>query len=231
MAKNTQIQTYLDNDNIKQHERELLDMILAYHSEEKFSSVLDIGCATGKFLALLKRAIEEVNVVGLDISESLIKVANERNIPAAQFIVGDALAYEPQEKFDLIIASGVMSIFSDFRVPLSTWLNWLSSAGRLIIFGRFNSRHIDTRVEFLNHYQKDAQWEQGLTSYSVTTVQEFLELRGYAVRFRRFHLEIDLGQHPDPIRTYTRTLSDGERLVVNGANILAEQYFATVVKI
>ena len=86
---------------------------------------------------------------------------------------------------------------------------------------------MDTIVQFRNNVKGD-DWEGGLSSYSVHTIGRFLSEKEYNYEFRRFKLEMDLQESDDPIRTYTITTSDGDRMVVNGANIIAEHYFLVI---
>lgn len=226
---NSQIEAYTIKRNIKEHEIELLKIIRKDFCN--FSgSVLDIGCASGSFIELMASAYNHAEFTGFDIAGELIDAAKERKIAAkANFFVSDALNFEPGREFDIIIASGVMSIFNDFTVPLGKWLSWLKEGGKLYIFGRFNSENIDTIINFRNNSVQPANWEGGLTSYSTTTVLSYLEQRGLEGNFKRFHFPMELDRDPgNPIRTYTIATNTGGNIVLNGANIIAEHFFLTV---
>jgi trans-aconitate methyltransferase len=176
----------------------------------------------------MNKQFPAANYAGFDISSELIEMARQNHdLNNCSFEVSDALKYIPDASFDIIIASGVLSIFEDFREPLQKWLSWLATGGRLYVFGRFNSRDMDTIVQFRNNVKGD-DWEGGLSSYSVHTIGRFLSEKEYNYEFRRFKLEMDLQESDDPIRTYTITTSDGDRMVVNGANIIAEHYFLII---
>jgi hypothetical protein len=64
--------------------------------------------------------------------------------------------------------------------------------------------------------------------YSVHSIGRFLTAAGYRFEFIRFRLPIVLAESDDPIRTYTRTTTDGDTLVLNGANVVAEHHFLVV---
>ena len=103
------------------------------------------------------------------MDEAASKLGDEYVIEAA-----DALAYKPQKKFDVIVASGVMSIFEDFTDPLDRWLSWLDKGGWLYEVGPFNSADIDTSIVFRNN-RLGTDWEGWLSSYAKATVGRFLD--------------------------------------------------------
>jgi len=226
--KNTQIRKYLENQEIKEHEKEMIEFVKSdFRNDEEFS-VLDIGCATGNFINLIKENFPKAKGHGFDISKELILLAQNRKLNECDFVTADMLTYAPSQNFDLIIASGVLSIFDDFREPLLKWLDWMKQDGSFYIFGNFNSRNIDTIISFRNNQIGNSNWEGGLTSYSVETLNNFLTEEGYTAIFKRFNLKIDISEHEDPIRTFTKITQDGERIVMTGANIITELYFLKI---
>ena len=228
MIQNRQIDAYLKKRDLKQHEKELLKKIKNDYPVFK-GNYLDIGCSNGNFIKEIYKDYPDAQYIGIDISEDLIEMAknNLTNINNISFFVQDFIHYQPGSKFDIIVASGVLSIFENFETFLDKCLSWLSISGRLYIFGRFNSRNIDTIVRFRNNY-RGGDWESGLTSFSVHTISNYLDRKGFKYSFNRFKLDVELKEANDPIRTYTIRTADESLLVVNGANIVAEHYFLTV---
>ncbi len=63
---------------------------------------LDIGCGcTGRFVDLLQK--EGFNVAGLDVSDTMIKLARQRH-PAVPFYNADICEYQLMEKYDFVTA-------------------------------------------------------------------------------------------------------------------------------
>ncbi len=230
MDKNTQIEAYRFSREPKHHEQELLKLIEKDNPDFQ-GRLLDIGCAAGAFIDLMNAKNSKAQYVGFDLSAELIDIAKTRFSKTinCNFFISDVLSYLPERKYDVIVASGVLSIFEEYEDLLTKWLSWLEESGSLYIFGRFNSRDIDTIIRFRNN-MNGGEWEGGLTSYSIHTVSKFLTEKGYKFEFIRFNLPIKLQESPNPIRTYTKKTDDGEVLVVNGANILTEHYFLIVQK-
>jgi len=87
--------------------------------EAHFSSVLDIGCATGMLTNYLCRRCKDV--VGVDCNAALIEVA-KRNVPA-EFVVDDALHYTAtcERTFDVVFVLDLLEhLQRDHTVELLT---------------------------------------------------------------------------------------------------------------
>ena len=232
-AVNSQIEAYLKDPNrLKYHQKELIEIIKNKIDPSSQGEGLDIGCATGALFRNLSPILVNYNFTGFDIAKNLIELANELNKNASsKFFVGDMNSIDFDKKFNLICAVGVLSIFQEFEAPLKKWLSWLTKNGLLIIVGRFNSKDIDTQILFRNNTQSQTKWEGGLTSYSKNTVSRFLQKLGYKCKFKKFILPIDIKEDPNnPIRTFTRELKNGERLTMDGMNIVGETFFVTIEK-
>ena len=84
--------------------------------------VLDIGCGPGQWVLDMARANPQCEILGLDLSQRIVKYANSAaqvfQIPNAHFVLGDAcqaLPY-PDQSFDLIHAR--------FITPFQTTRTW-----------------------------------------------------------------------------------------------------------
>lgn len=229
--KNTQVDTYKERIEPKFHELRLLEIIEKKFSPEFNGRVLDIGCASGAFLKLLSEKYFSANLCGFDFSNEMVSLAKERlgDILNVDVVYANALTFEPESKFDLIVASGILGVFEDIEVPLDRWLSWLCPGGTMFLFGCFNKMDIDTIVRFRNNY-KGSDWEGGLTSYSLESVKRYLDSKGLKFEIEKFNLPISLPRQEDPIRSFTVDTVDGERLILNGANILTDFYYVIISK-
>ena len=71
-------------------------------------SMLDVGCGFGDFLAYLNERGIRPRYTGLDITPPMIERCKRRfEGSEARFVIGDALGYEPDERFDYVVASGI----------------------------------------------------------------------------------------------------------------------------
>ena len=227
--KNTQISTYFESREPKAHHLELIRLI-GNNIPDFNGNLLDIGCAAGDFLQLVAENFPQAKISGFDISKELIEIAEgKERLGKARLFTADLASFSSTKKYDVICASGVMSIYENFEEPLTRWSDWLKPGGKLFIFGRFNSADIDTIIKFRNNYRSDA-WEGGLTAYSCNTITKFCEKLGLKNEFQRFHLPFAIPRNDDPIKTYTVITDTGEQIILNGANIIAEQFHLTISK-
>ena len=101
---------------------ELLKILKAKPSD----SILDIGCANGELLYYLKKKYKENKLSGFELLPSLIKIA-KKNLPKTINIhkIDITKKIDIDEKFDIIIISGVISIFDDYKKPMKALLKIL----------------------------------------------------------------------------------------------------------
>ena len=94
-------QTYTDHFSFVHEYGEDVIKLIEQHDA---LSVLDLGCGNG---ALTKKISDlGMNVIGMDASEELLKVARE-NYPDLTFIKGDATNFELAENVDVVLSNAV----------------------------------------------------------------------------------------------------------------------------
>lgn len=72
------------------------------------ASVLDVGCGFGDLLAWLNARGMHPRYSGIDICAPMIERCRKRfPAEAGRFAVADVLAYQPAERFDYVVASGL----------------------------------------------------------------------------------------------------------------------------
>ena len=215
-ADNTEIDLYIKNPNrVTIKTLEFINIIKSKIKPDLQGELLDIGCGNGNLIRKISDDIKKFNFTGFDFQKDLIKIANDLN--------------KNEKKFDIICASGVLSIFQEFENPLKKWLSWLKKDGLLFVCGRFNSRDVDTKILFENNSKEEPKWESGFTSYSINTVSNFIEKLGFKCTFKKFILPIEIEEDiNNPIRTFTKEFKNGEKIIMNGANIVSEYFFLTI---
>lgn len=224
---NVETSAYAQNRPLKHHELKTLQLIEC--ERPSFSGrLLDVGCADGRMLQAIAEAFPNATLAGFDYSRALVEQGRKMLPPAVNLEVGDAADYVPEGEFDVILASGLISIFDDPLEILHRMIGWLAPNGLLIVFGRFTTADLDVRIHFRRSGQH--RWQGGLTAFSLKTVGEALSDAGLTVAWERFQLPISVPRSDDPIRTYTVKTQDDETLVLNGANVVAEHYFLIVNK-
>jgi len=97
------------------------------------SKILDVGCGTGHHVASL--GAKGLNVIGIDISPSMIKKAKE-NFPDYKFEVGDATnssEFEPDSFTHILCMYFTIYYIEDKQTFFNNCFKWLMPGGYLII--------------------------------------------------------------------------------------------------
>ena len=108
--------------------------ILEELEKEEFSSLLDAGCGPAPMISLLAEKYPTRHYTGLDLTPAMIEQAKKKNIPNADFVVGDCENF-PFEKntFDAIICSNSFHHYPNPQAFFNSVKRCLCSGGRLIL--------------------------------------------------------------------------------------------------
>lgn len=102
---------------------------------EGTESILDVGCGDGKITAAMARSVPKGEVVGVDISPSMIQAAKgafseQQNL---RFFIEDAAKIDFDQKFDLITSFTVMQFVLEQTQALQGFQKALKAGGKLWI--------------------------------------------------------------------------------------------------
>ena len=130
------------------------------------------------------------------------------------------------EKFDVIIVSGVISIFDDYKKPLRGLLKILKPNGRLFIFNHFNKYNIDVFIKYRTRSKNDNILQSGWNIHSIKGLEEFFKTHGKKTKVFKFKPKKSFkGKSNDPLRSWTFKNKKNENLTTNGLSILQDQYW------
>ena len=120
--------------SISKYPKECYPFILDMLKNRKYLSVLDMGCGTGAILEKISKENPKAFLFGLDLSENMIAEAKKKNIPKAQYVIGDAenLPYE-NEKFDVVICNQSFHHYPNPQAFFDSVKRCLKPGGRLIL--------------------------------------------------------------------------------------------------
>ena len=190
-------------------------------------SILDVGSANGELLYNLKKRYINNKLSGFEILPSLIKVL-KKNLPKSINIhkVDITKKINVNEKFDVIIVSGVICIFDDYKKPLRALLKILKPNGRIFIFNHFNKYNIDVFIKYRTRSQNADILQSGWNIHSIKGLEEFFKVHGKKTKVFKFKPKKGFkGKSNDPVRSWTFKNKKNENLTTNGLSILLDKYW------
>ncbi|MBT5951276.1 MAG: methyltransferase domain-containing protein [Betaproteobacteria bacterium] len=199
------------------------------------ASILDVGCAAGELLSYLRGVYPTFNLVGIDVFDQLLEAA-KKQVPEADFMNASALNLPENfnEKFDIVTAVGVMSIFDENQLE-KLWVNLLNATrvgGTIIVLSPLNEYGVDTVTRHRKRRNgRMLDWESGWNIFSIQTVSEILLGLGQKIEVERFVFKSTLYPVEDPVRTWTLPTKDQPYQLTNGLKLLVDHYFMLVKKV
>lgn len=132
-AFNNQAATY-DVDVKGQHARTLYPALVDKLSSLSYEKILDLGCGTGAVLKLITDKNKHAQAYGLDISENMLKQAEQKLNDKAMLSLGDAehLPFE-NDFFDVVYCNDSFHHYPSPKAALSEVQRVLKESGTFII--------------------------------------------------------------------------------------------------
>lgn len=108
--------------------------ILEELEKEPFENLLDCGCGTGPMISLLNEVYPERHYTGIDLTPKMIEVAQRKQLPNAEFLVGDCeeLPFS-DDSFDVVICSQSFHHYPNPQAFFNNVHRVLRPGGRLIL--------------------------------------------------------------------------------------------------
>ncbi len=114
-------------------------------------NVLEIGCGTGRNLAILAKRFPTTNFYGIDASRAMLKQASKKfkkastsNIHFSHCLAGEfsfKRTFELDHKFDLAFFSFSITMMPEWKPPLDNALQNLKSGGSLFFVDFYDQRN------------------------------------------------------------------------------------------
>ena len=111
--------------------RPALDL-LAQIRVDRARFVADLGCGPGNSTELLARRFDGARLLGLDASDAMLASARQR-LPNAEFELGDAATWTPDQPPDVIFANAVLQWVPDHAGLMPRLLGLLAPGGVLAV--------------------------------------------------------------------------------------------------
>jgi hypothetical protein len=180
-------------------------------------TVTELGMGSGDFLYHLP---EGVQGTGIDMSSELVEVANiSRKKKNLTFRCLDILQDSSIEKSDLVVMTGFMCTFLDFKVAIDKALD---IAEKYIFINDFLNEHgVDCKYTFREEIDEEFQTVYNI--WSRRTIESYLNELGLSYSIEPYELSSELRQGARPLFNYHAIL-DGNRVLTNKGGILLNGY-------
>jgi trans-aconitate 2-methyltransferase len=115
----------------QQRTRPVRDLVAAIPNTDVRTAV-DLGCGPGNSTQVLAERFPLAQVAGLDSSEDMLADARKR-LPALSFELADIGAWNPTQKFDVILANASLQWLPDHATLYPHLVNQLTPGGTLAV--------------------------------------------------------------------------------------------------
>ncbi|OUU62651.1 MAG: hypothetical protein CBC22_03940 [Alphaproteobacteria bacterium TMED62] len=230
--KRTHDEFYLSENNksVKQVFVEVANII----EQGEFSSIADVGCATGAFPNYLKFRFPDANVIGIEYLESLLNKAS-KDFSNISFIKGNVLDRDSiKDKYDVVTMCGVLSIFDDYCHALDNVLSWVKPKGKLILHNMISEYDIDVFVKYKPSSLKVDynELESGWNIISKKSLKLVAEKNNASLTLcKSFTLKVNLDKQKDIMRSWTEENISGEKDIFNALHIRQPHKIAVIEKL
>jgi trans-aconitate 2-methyltransferase len=120
-------------------------------------SIIDIGCGPGNSTQVLVNRWPNAKITGLDSSSSMIRKA-EQDYPNQEWIVADALTYDPEIEYDIVFSNAVIQWIPNHEDLLKKFHGMLSDNGTVAIqIPLFWDMPLG---KIINETAKDSRWKE-----------------------------------------------------------------------
>ncbi|MFN8354364.1 MAG: class I SAM-dependent methyltransferase [Spirosomataceae bacterium] len=154
--------------------------------------ILDVGCGDGGMCVYFKQHFPDAHIVGIDISEKSIQIAQDRGLANCEFFVtdGHTLPFD-DHSFDLVVVAGVlMHIQQEHQEAyIQEMHRVLMPKGRIAIFEHNPYNPVTRRLVKICPFDSEAVWNYPKVLKQKLTKAHFGDLQThYYLFFPRFGL-------------------------------------------
>ncbi len=197
--------------------------------KKKYYDVLDIGCANGELIYHLERNFTNLRLNGFDVRNDLLKKAKKNlseKTSLRQVNINKKIRNKFYKKYDIILVSGVISIFDDLNNFKYNLKKLLKPNGRIFIFGLFNNFDYNVHVKYedIKNYKNIKQ--SGWNTWSITYLKDKFKSKKFKIH--KFFINKNIKKKKlDPIRSWTIKINK-KRYFTNALMIIQNQMWVEI---
>lgn len=205
----------------------LFDILKKKLNKNKKYSLIDIGCANGELLHNIEKNFKNLTLTGIDIHQNLLNKAKKNCSNKVLFLKKD-ISRKNQKigKYDIIILSGVLSIFDNPKIILKNLLINLKGKGQIYIYGLFNPYPSNVYVKYEDLNLNKNVLQSGWNIFSIKFIKDFFKKK--KIEIFPFFMNKKIKQNKkDLFRSWTLKLN-GKNYCINALGIIQKLYWIRV---
>ncbi len=191
--------------------------------------VIDVGCGAGAATHYISRNLHNVEVIGIDLSKELIKIAKSRSDNGTKFMVGDILRLPLMSDVDGVFSIHTLMCLPNFQKPVKEILTKLRPDWFAI-----SSLFYPGEIESINLLTENLKNRSVFyNTYSIPELNRFVNKYGYSVKiYEPFNIDIDIPPSDDlnNLGTYTVSMQDSDKKLQISGPALMSWYFVLISK-
>lgn len=214
-------------NNPKESHKYLIKILKKENLKNKIYKVLDIGCSNGELINILEKNFKNFRITGIDIKESLLKKAKKNVSKSISF---KKLNFNSNikffGKFDIIICSGVISIFDNLNMFAKNIKRCSNNKSMIYLFESFNEWDYDVLTKYKDLNYKKKIYQTGWNIWSIKTISNIFKNK--RIKKFRFYINKDIKKNKnDLVRSWTIKI-DKKRFFTNALLSLQNQMWLKI---
>ena len=188
--------------NPKESHKYLLKILNKTILKTKNYRILDIGCSNGELIYNLEKKFHNFKITGVDIRSELIRKAKKNVSNKVDFKKIDFnSSIKPFGKYDIIICSGVISIFDDLKNFAKNIKKCSKKNTIVFLFESFNEWDYDVIVKYKDVH-KINKFQSGWNVWSLKTLSKTFKYK--KIKKYKFNINKNIKKkRNDLIRSWT----------------------------
>jgi len=192
------------------------------------SKIIDVGCSNGELLFNIKKEFKNCHLTGVDVDKNLIKKAKtmcsktiifkNKNINQDNLNIG---------KYDLVIFSGILSIFSNGNKILKNLLKLTKKNGEIYIFDSLNEYpyNLHIKSETTSGGGKQILYKN---MYSIDFISKFFKKNKKKIKVYPFNLKVNLKKNNKNFMLGWTEFLSRKKVVTSGLSLIQKQYWLKI---